>query len=96
MSSELLLITGDFNIHVDDPCEPDRVRFLDLLELMRLQQHVDVPSHKSDHTLDLITLIITRRADSLLSTDPMADYLFSDHITVITDLITDQETIGHC
>ena len=52
---------------------------------MGLQQHVDVPTHKSGHTLDLI---ITRRADSLL-TDPMADYLFSDHFLVISDLITE-------
>ena len=58
-----------------------------------LQQHSDVPTHKSGHTLDLI---ITRRAECLLSTDPMADYLFSDHFPVISDLITDQETIGHC
>ena len=28
--------------------------FLDLLESMGLQQHVDVPTHKSGHTLDLI------------------------------------------
>ena len=61
------------------------MRFLDLLESMGLQQHVDVPTHKSGHTLDLI---ITRRADSLL-TDPMADYLFSDHFLVISDLITE-------
>ena len=67
--------------------DPDCVRFLDLLESMGLQA-----THKSGHTLDLI---ITRRADSLFSTDPMADYLFSDHFTVISDLITDQETIDH-
>ena len=46
MSSELLLITGDFNIHIDDPLDTDRVRFLGLLESMGLQQHVDVPTHK--------------------------------------------------
>ena len=34
MSLELLLTTGDFNIHVDHPCDPDCVRFLDLLESM--------------------------------------------------------------
>ena len=60
------------------------MRFLDLLESMGLQQLVDVPTHKSSHTLDLI---ITRRTDSMLSTNPMADYLFSDHFTVISDLI---------
>ena len=84
MSSELLLITGDFNIHVDDPRYTDCVCFLGLLESMGLQQHVDVPTHKSDHILDLI---ITRCANSLLSTNPIADCLFSDHFTVISDLI---------
>ena len=43
-SSELLLITGDFGIHVDHPCDPDCMRFLDLLESMGLQQQVDVPT----------------------------------------------------
>ena len=85
MSSELLLIFGDFNIHVDDPRDTDCVRFLGLLESMGLQQDVDVPTHKSGHTLDLI---ITRCGDSLLSTNPIADCLFSDHFTVIrSDLI---------
>ena len=93
MSPELLLITGYFNIHIDDPYDPDCVRFLDLPESMGLQQYADVPTHKSGHTLDLI---IARRADNLLSTDTVADYLFSDHFTVISDLITDQETISHC
>ena len=82
MSSELLLITADFNIHVGYPCNPDCVRLLDLLESMGLQQHV--PAHKSGHTLDLI---ITRRADSLLSTDPMTDHLFSDHFDYTTSNI---------
>ena len=84
MSSELLLITGDFNIHVDDCRDTDYVRLLGLLESMGLQQHVDVPTHKSGHTLDLI---ITRCTDSLLSTNPIADCLLSDHFTVISDLI---------
>lgn len=84
MSSELLLITGDFNIHVVDPRDTDCVRFVGLLESMGLQQRVDVPTHKSGHTLDVI---ITRCADSLLPTNSIADCLFSDHFTVISDLI---------
>ena len=43
-SSELLLVTGDFNIHVDNPRGTECVRFLGLLESTGLQQHVDVPS----------------------------------------------------
>lgn len=83
MSPEPLLITGDFNIHVNTPSDSDASRFHDLLSSMGLEQHVDKPTHISGHTLDLI---ITRCSDSLLTATPMADYLFSDHITVLCDL----------
>ena len=51
---------------------------------MGLQQHVDKPTHVSGHTLDLV---ITKEVDEPLSTTPVVDYLFSDHITVICDLL---------
>ena len=63
--------------------EPDDARFLELLTSMGLEQHVDKPTHISGQTLDLI---ITRCSDSLLCAKPIADYLFSDHITVLCDL----------
>ena len=83
MSPEPLLITGDFNIHVDVPNDSDAARFLELLTSMGLEQHIDKPTHISGHTLDLI---VTRCSDSLLFAKPIADYLFSDHITVLCDL----------
>jgi hypothetical protein len=51
MSSEPLLIVGDFNIHVDISRDPNAIRFLDLLSSMGLDQHVDKPTHTSGHTL---------------------------------------------
>lgn len=83
MSSEPLIIVGDFNIHVDISTDPNAIQFLDLLSSMGLNQHVNKPTHLSGHTLDLI---ITRNCDTLLPTNPVTDYLFSDHITVICDL----------
>ena len=83
MSPEPLLITGDFNIHVDTTHDSDRIHLLELLTSMGLEQHVDKPTHISGHTLDLI---ITRCSDPLLCAKPIADYLFSDHITVLCDL----------
>lgn len=84
MSSEPLLIVGDFNIHVNIPSDSNAIQFLDLLSSMGLDQHVDKPTHISGHTLDLI---ITRCSDSLLSNSPITDYLFSDHFTVLCDLM---------
>ena len=40
LSNDLVCVTGDFNIHVDDHNDPAACRFLDLLESMSLTQHV--------------------------------------------------------
>ena len=41
LCKEQLLITGDFNIHVDDLQDSDARKFLELLEGVDLEQHVD-------------------------------------------------------
>ena len=46
LSPELLLICGDFNIHVDVVDNHDTIAFLDLLESFALKQHVDFPTHE--------------------------------------------------
>ena len=58
LSAEPLLITGDFNLHVDNPDDAEATEFLDTLESMGLKQHVNVPTHELGHTLDLV---ITRQ-----------------------------------
>ena len=50
---EQLLLSGDFNIHVDNALNADCKKLTDLLESYGLQQHVTGPTHKHDHTLDL-------------------------------------------
>ena len=71
-----LLIMGDFNIHVDIASDPFSSRFLDLLDTMGLENNVNVPTHATGHTLDLI---ITRRSDDLKVHDIEATYYISDH-----------------
>lgn len=60
MSTDKLLITGDFNFHMDVPTDPNNLHFRDLLDAMGLVQHVKQPTHIHGHTLDLI---ITRQSD---------------------------------
>lgn len=78
-----LLITGDFNIHLDQSQDNDAVKFCDLLSSMGLEQHVKKPTHVSGHILDLI---ITRCSDVLINSKPLTDYYFSDHLTLLCDL----------
>ena len=62
LSPEPLVITGDMNIHVDDPNDPDAIKFLDLLNTYGLTQHINTHTHRLGHTLDLI---ITHVSDTL-------------------------------
>ena len=78
-----LLITGDFNIHMDVADDPDATRMRALLESIGLKQHVNIPTHLSSHTLDLV---ITRLSNHLGISTPWADYLFSDHMPVYCKL----------
>ena len=83
MSNEPVLITGDFNIHVDVPDDANTIKFLDLLESMALTQHVNTTTHRLGHTLDLI---ITRESECLVLNTPIADCYLSDHSTVLYNL----------
>lgn len=84
MSTDPLLIIGDFNIHVNSKLDNNSLKFLDLLQSMGLQQHVEFPTHVSGNTFDLV---ITRNVDSILGSLPQPDRCFSDHMTILFELI---------
>ena len=79
MIPEVLLITGDFNFHVDCPIEADTKKFADLMNTFGLIQHVHVPTHSSGHTF---YLIITRSINDVTITSPLATFALSDHFFV--------------
>lgn len=80
LSPEPLVITGDFNIHIDVANDPVACEFLDLLTSMGLKQHVIGPTHESGHTLDLL---ITRAHEDVIRGVPVIDRYISDHAAVL-------------
>jgi hypothetical protein len=74
-----ILITGDFNWHLDDVNDTSACKFLELLEAVGLQQHVHEPTHDSGHILDPTI----SRQDSNLVSDVNLSRLPSDHRAVI-------------
>ena len=76
MSSDKLLITGDFNFHMDEPTDPNNIHFRDLLDAMGTVQHVKQPTHIHGHTLDLI---ITRQSDDFVAEEPLSERFISDY-----------------
>ena len=49
-----LVITGDFNLHVNDPEDHDGEVFIDTMLALGLDQHVTLLTHGSNNTLDLV------------------------------------------
>src|SRR6218665_3055767 len=75
------LITGDFNIYVDNPSISFTREFLTLLSSTNLTQHVNFPTHYQDHTLDLVII------SSLSNLSPEISFSFdtpSDHYPIFT------------
>ena len=86
-----LLIAGDFNYHVDNSTNTDTIKFNKILESFNLQQHVNGPTHKKGHTLDLI---ITRTGDRLVINIEIHDPMFSDHSAVSCTLQLEKPPLG--
>ena len=63
--------------------DPDARASLGLLASMGLKQHVNIPTHVSGHTLDLL---ITREQDPVISSAPVADRYLSDHASLLCSL----------
>ncbi len=80
---ENLLITGDFNFHVDVPTDQDAGKFCDLLRSADLHQHVDGPTHIGGHTLDLV---ITPEEGSFVGNIQIQAIHPSDHFATICTL----------
>ena len=65
LATEIPLITGDFNLHVDCPLDRNAKRFSELLDTFGLIQHVNVPTHSSGYILHLNK--ITQRYQFVIS-----------------------------
>src|SRR5437867_4988637 len=76
-----LIITGDFNFHVDDPNSPSGSSFLTLLDTFGLSQLVSFPTHTAGYTLDLL---ITRSSSTLFSDIDYACPSLSDHHAILS------------
>lgn len=72
-----ILVTGDFNIHVDNTSDPLAREFLNLLNCMDFTQHVTQPTHNRGHALDLV---ITYGLSTSVSS--VVDLAVSDHFCV--------------
>ncbi|KAK6171786.1 hypothetical protein SNE40_018216 [Patella caerulea] len=76
ISSGILLITGDFNLHFQYDTISDVKQFKYILDSFGLVQHIHVPTHEKGHTLDLV---ITSASENYFSCFSVDFSLPSDH-----------------
>ena len=76
LSPEILLISGDFNFHLDDMANTNTMKFNEMLETFGLKQHVSKPTHSSNHILDLL---ITRSITDINVLSIENTLFLSDH-----------------
>ena len=95
MCPEVLVISGDFNLHLDDLGDNDTKKFMDLLETFSLSQHVSGPTHLSGHTFDLI---ITCLSDDVVLASPKGTFPISDHFIIqcISQWLCSRKLENHC
>ena len=82
-TSHEFIITGDFNIHLDNPADTLTPQFLSLLSSFNLSQHIHFPTHDKNHILDLV---ITSSDTSLSPAVSCTHWSPSDHFPVFTRL----------
>ena len=75
------LITGDFNIHVDNFSDSHSSQLSSLLSSMNLKQHISFPTHSGGHTLDLV---ITSDDSNIISSTASLPISPSDHLPIVT------------
>ena len=82
-----LLLTGDFNIHVNNLESPDTNTFLYVLDSLGLHNHIGFPTHHLNNTLDLVIMSVQDKF--IESSRP--GRLFSDHNMVYFNLTTSKQ-----
>ena len=73
------IITGDFNIHVNNTNDPEAQIFLDTMEALGLDNHVNFATHNRGNTLDLV---LTEVLSSLSVVNCRQGPFLSDHCCI--------------
>ena len=82
-----IIISGDFNLHIDDVGNPDAQVFLDLMTVFGLQNIVHFEMHISGHTLDLI---LNECISQVSIKNVEQGQFLLDHLSIVAHLSVDK------
>lgn len=76
-SYKMIIISGDFNLHIDNQSDYLSKDFINILSSMDFKQHITQPTYNRGHTLDLV---ITHGLTAGVSS--VVDLAVTDHYCV--------------
>ena len=76
------IIVGDFNVHINKQDDSNAIILSDMLESFNLSNHVEFPTHKLQHTLDLVI----NQQDSRCIRNVCQGHLLTDHHLVLFNI----------
>ncbi|HBK70682.1 MAG TPA: hypothetical protein DDZ39_03320, partial [Flavobacteriaceae bacterium] len=79
----VLILAGDFNIHVNDMNNKDSSNFKEILDAFNLVNHVYFPTHRLGNSLDLV---ITEKCDIIKRIHQNDTFKLSDHHLVLFEV----------
>ena len=82
-----IVVSGDFNLHIDDISNLDAQVFLDLMTVFGLQNHVHFKMHISGHTLDLI---LNECISQVSIKNVEHSQFLLDHLSIVAHLSVDK------
>ena len=75
-----IIMTGDFNMHVNDMNDPEAVLFTESMEALGITQHVHFPTHRLGNSLDLV---FTKSTNIINVSNIAPGQFISDHCLVL-------------
>ena len=73
-----MIVAGDVNIHTEKK-ETYSNKFSEILDMFNMMQHIDQPTHKMGHTLDIVT---TFDKNPVISKIDINEYDISHHFLI--------------
>ena len=87
-----IVISGDFNFHVDDAADTNAKKLLEQLDMYNLKQTVTEPTQRCRHILDLV---IHRNDDDIVHSTSLCHDLASNHYAILNHLTTPSKVCFH-
>jgi len=96
--SDNVLLMGDSNIHVNNPCDSLAKAFLSIRDTFGFKQHVQLPTHTGGNTLDLVLTRGFEIIDSCVSpyTSALSDHCLLTFQVVVSCPRDDRQATYSC